>query len=79
LLEKARTYTDAVLKELGSRLSGLSGAEADSRVKQYGLNEVVREKRQSALARLLSNIKNPLVILLTALGVRITNCVQQEH
>ena len=69
LLEKARTDTDAVLKELGSRLSGLSHVEADSRVKQYGLNEVAREKRQSAVARLLSNVKNPLVILLTALGV----------
>jgi len=69
LLEKARTDTETVLRELESQLDGLSQAEADSRLKQYGLNEIAREKRQSALMRLLSNVKNPLVILLTALGV----------
>src|ERR1017187_1789606 len=69
LLEKARTDTDTVLKELGSQLSGLGQAEADSRLKQVGTNEIAREKRQSALMRLLSNVKNPLVLLLVALGV----------
>jgi Mg2+-importing ATPase len=69
LLEKARADTETVLRELESRLDGLSQAEADSRLKQYGLNEIAREKRQSALMRLLSNVKNPLVLLLTALGV----------
>ena len=69
LLEKARKESDAVLQELGSQVSGLSLAEADTRVKRYGLNEIAREKRQSPLMRLLDNVKNPLVILLTALGV----------
>jgi len=69
LLEKARADTDTVLTELKSQLSGLSTAEAGSRSKQYGLNEIAREKRQSPLMRLLDNVKNPLVILLTALGV----------
>jgi P-type Mg2+ transporter len=69
LLEKARADTDTVLKELGSQLGGLSEAEADARLKQVGTNEIAREKRQSALMRLLSNIKNPLVLLLMALGV----------
>lgn len=69
LLEKARADTDTVLSELESRLDGLSQAEADDRLKQHGLNEIAREKRQSALMRLLSNVKNPLVLLLTALGV----------
>jgi len=69
LLEKARADTDTVLKELGSQLGGLSEAEADSRLKQVGTNEIAREKRQSALMRLLVNIKNPLVLLLVALGV----------
>jgi Mg2+-importing ATPase len=69
LLEKARADTDNVLKELGSQLDGLSEAEADSRLKQFGMNEIAREKHQSALMRLLSNIKNPLVLLLLALAV----------
>ena len=69
LLETARADSDTVLKELKSQLSGLSTAEVDSRSKQYRFNEIAREKRQSALMRLLSNVKNPLVNLLAALGV----------
>lgn len=69
LLEKAQADTATVLKELASQLNGLSQAEAEARVKQVGLNEIAREKRQSVLLRLLDNVKNPLVILLTALGV----------
>ncbi len=69
LLEKARADGETVLRELSSRLDGLSQAEADLRLKQYGLNEIAREKHQSALMRLLSNVKNPLVLLLTALGL----------
>jgi P-type Mg2+ transporter len=69
LLEKSRQNTDTVLLELVTRLDGLSQSEADSRLKKYGPNEIAREKRQSGLMRLLSNVSNPLVILLTALGV----------
>ena len=69
LLEKARADTDTALKELGSQLSGLSTEEAALRLKQTGTNEIAREKRQSGLMRLLSNVKNPLVLLLMALGV----------
>jgi Mg2+-importing ATPase len=59
LLEKARADTTTVLKELASQLNGLSQAEAEARVKQVGLNEIAREKRQSAWLRLLDNVKNP--------------------
>ena len=69
LLDKAHADADAVLKGLGSQLSGLSAAEAGSRLKQFGTNEIARQKRPSALMRLLGNIKNPLVLLLLALGV----------
>jgi Mg2+-importing ATPase len=69
LLEQARVDADTVLKELGSQLGGLSETEADSRLERIGTNEIAREKRQSALRRLLSNIKNPLVLLLLALAV----------
>src|ERR1035438_1378478 len=61
LWEKARADTDTVLKELGSQLTGLSESEADSRLKKVGTNEIAREKRQSSLMRLLTNVKNTLV------------------
>jgi P-type Mg2+ transporter len=69
LIEKARADSDAVLKELESQLTGLSAVEAESRIKRYGLNEIAREKHQSPLMRIVDNVKNPLVILLTALGI----------
>ena len=69
LLEKARIDPDVLLKELESQLCGLSESEAVSRLKKYGTNEIAREKHQSVLMRLVDNIKNPLVLLLSALGV----------
>lgn len=38
-------------------------------MKLYGLGEIAREKRESPLTRLASNIKNPLMFVLAALGV----------
>ena len=69
LLAKARADPAALLQELASRPEGLSQAEADARVKQVGPNEIAREKSKSAVLRLLDNIKDPLVLLLVALGV----------
>jgi Mg2+-importing ATPase len=69
LLERAREESGAVLTKLETRLGGLSGAEADARVKRDGLNEIAREKHQSPLMRLWDNVRNPLVILLTGLGI----------
>ncbi|HWR11977.1 MAG TPA: magnesium-translocating P-type ATPase [Rectinemataceae bacterium] len=69
LLELARADPDAVLKELGSQIAGLSQTEAASRIARFGTNEIAREKRKSVFTRLLDNIKNPLVLLLLALGL----------
>ena len=69
LREQARKDSDTVLQELESTVRGLSVAEAATRVKRYGFNEIAREQRQSPLMRLLDNVKDPLVILLTALGL----------
>jgi Mg2+-importing ATPase len=69
LLEKAHCDAATALAELDSRPAGLSAAEADARLKAVGPNEIAREKRLSGLMRLLNAVKNPLVILLTALGV----------
>jgi len=69
LLGMGRADAANVLQQLASRLDGLTQAEADARLKQYGLNTIAREQRLSGLMRLLSNVKNPLVLLLVALGV----------
>lgn len=69
LLEMAHQDPAAVLQTLKSELSGLSDLEADRRLKQAGPNEIAREKPKSLLERLWINFKNPLVILLLALGV----------
>jgi len=69
LLEKARSDPDTVLVQLHSRPGGLSEAEAEICWKQVGPNEIARQKRQSGLMRLLGNVRNPLVLLLVALGI----------
>ncbi len=69
LLEIGRIDAATALQQLVSRLDGLTQAEAGARLKKYGLNVIAREQRLSALIRLLSNVKNPLVLLLIALGV----------
>jgi len=69
LLGMGHADAATVLLNLASRLDGLTQVEADTRLKQYGQNVIARERRQSALMRLLSNIKNPLILLLMALGV----------
>ncbi|MBS1718253.1 MAG: magnesium-translocating P-type ATPase [Armatimonadetes bacterium] len=68
LLEVARKDCDTVLRELGSQIDGISAAESALRLKKLGPNEIAREKHLSALMRLLTNVKNPLVLLLLALG-----------
>jgi Mg2+-importing ATPase len=60
---------DALLKDLESKLEGLVGSEEpESRLRKYGTNEIGRAKRRSAAMRLLDGIRNPLVLLLLALG-----------
>ena len=68
LLESAQAEGAAVLQRLHTEANGLTAEEARARLKQYGPNEIAREKRKSVLMRLISNVKNPLVILLLALG-----------
>lgn len=69
LLESAQADGAAVLQRLHTETKGLTAKEARARLKQYGPNEIAKEKRKSVLMRLISNVKNPLVILLLALGL----------
>ena len=69
LLEIAALEPDKVLERLKTQLNGLNNVEAASRIKQYGLNEVAQGKSTSVVVHFLNNLKNPLVILLSALAV----------
>jgi len=69
LVESARLDPNAVLEQLNTTPAGLSAAEAEARLETYGPNTVARENRHSFFTRLWENVKNPLVILLSVLGV----------
>jgi Mg2+-importing ATPase len=66
--EAAQQETSAVLEQLHTSPAGLSEKEAESRLEEYGPNEVAQERRHEWLHRLWVAVRNPLVILLTALA-----------
>jgi len=55
---------EEVLKRLKTSQSGLSEEEAAKRIEEYGLNEIPRKKRFSALKILLKQFADPLVLIL---------------
>ena len=69
LVDSARTDVQTVLQQLNTSPNGLNQADVESRLEQYGPNEVAREKRRTWLLRLWDNVRNPLVILLVILGI----------
>jgi P-type Mg2+ transporter len=68
LIDSARQSPEELFQALESGPDGLTGEEVEDRRSRYGMNEVAREKKRSLPARLWDNVKNPLVILLAALG-----------
>jgi Mg2+-importing ATPase len=69
LVAAAHANGEAALASLGSSISGLDAEEATLRLDKYGPNVIAKDKRRSSLRRLLEDFKNPLVILLTILGL----------
>jgi Mg2+-importing ATPase len=69
LVDSAHQDAAAVLEKLNTTLNGLTAEEVEARLERYGLNEVAKEKRQTWLMRLRDNVNNPLVILLSVLGL----------
>ena len=69
LLQAARSEPQAVLQMHSSTMQGLSTAEAEERLEKYGPNQAVRERRLTWFDRLVSNVRNPLVILLLVLAL----------
>ena len=67
--EAAMEETAAVMQRLRTSPSGLTEAEAATRLEIHGPNEVAHERQQSWLYRLYIAARNPLVILLTILAI----------
>src|SRR5579863_8511667 len=68
VLDAARKDGDELLQSLLTTPQGLTQIEAEDRARTAGPNEVAQEKKQGWFLRLLKIIRNPLVILLTALS-----------
>src|SRR5208283_5865971 len=68
LLEAAGGEPEEVLQKLHTSKDGLSGEEAEQRLRQYGPNVVAREERHPRIHLLGKAVINPLVILLLVLA-----------
>ena len=69
LVDAAHADAATALTQLNTTSNGLNPQEVEARLAEYGPNAVAKEKRQTWLMRLWDNVKNPLVILLTLLGL----------
>lgn len=69
LVDAACADVAALYEQLHTQAAGLSQEEAEKRLDEHGPNVVAREQRQTFLGRLVDNVKNPLVILLSVLAV----------
>src|SRR6201998_3886609 len=68
LLEAAGSEAGEVMRRLHTSTGGLSGEEAERRLKEHGPNVVAREDRHPRLHLLGKALINPLVILLLVLA-----------
>lgn len=69
LVEAARLERQDVFAKLASRVEGLTASEAGERIALHGANVVAAEKEHGWAARMLTAVRNPLVILLTVLAI----------
>lgn len=60
---------DIILENFKTSIQGLSEKEAEKRIKEYGHNETARKKKRTILIQILSKFLNPLVIVLTVIGI----------
>ncbi|MFI4937517.1 MAG: magnesium-translocating P-type ATPase [Candidatus Berkiellales bacterium] len=68
LLKIAQVDVKEVFAELNSSPSGLTPEEVENRLDTYGKNQVAREQRVTWYYLLLSNFKNPFIIVLIIIG-----------
>lgn len=55
-----------VLVKEKSRKSGLNASEADERLKKFGKNKLIEQKKRSTILRFLDQIKDPMILVLLA-------------
>ena len=60
---------EEVLEEEGSSKSGLSSAEANSRLEKYGKNKLAEAKKESMFVRFLKQLKEPMLIILMVAAI----------
>ncbi len=68
LNEMALTEIDSVLQQLATQQEGLRESDVQARIKQYGLNEIAREKRRPWYIQLLFCFKTPFNLLLITIA-----------
>lgn len=55
-----------VLVKEESRKSGLNASEADERLRKFGKNKLIEQKKRSTILRFLDQIKDPMILVLLA-------------
>lgn len=55
-----------VLAKEESRKNGLKSSEADERLKKFGKNKLIEQKKRSTILRFLDQIKDPMILVLLA-------------
>lgn len=55
-----------VLEKEESRKNGLKSSEADERLKKFGKNKLIEQKKRSTILRFLDQIKDPVILVLLA-------------
>jgi len=68
VLDAAQKDGEQLLRDLRTSLNGLTEADAEERARSTGPNEIAQERKQGWVVRVLKIIRNPLVILLSALS-----------
>ena len=69
VLAAASEEVDAVLRDLRTSLTGLTQAQSEERARDTGPNEIAQGGKLGWPGRVLRIVRNPLVILLTALSI----------
>ncbi len=69
LLSASKMTAEEIFAFVQTRSTGLAPDEVEERLEKFGMNEVAQEKKHGTLERFIDSIRNPLVILLTALAV----------